>query len=170
MIHVALPSPAATASFGRALADCLSPPALVTLAGELGTGKTALVRAVFRRLGVREQVVSPSFTIAQSYYGNGGVCLHHLDLYRLSPGDDAALFPWEDYVGAGAITFVEWPEAADRQLPPADVCIRLYHEERRSRRAEISACASVEAELLSRLRAADLDARAAVSAVRGQEV
>ena len=74
------------------------PPALVTLRGELGTGKTTLVRDVLRALGVEGVVASPSFTLAQSYEGAGGLRLHHLDLYRLGRGADAALFAWEDYL------------------------------------------------------------------------
>ena len=76
----------ATGCLGRALGRLLRPPALVTLAGELGTGKTTLVRAAFGRRACAAPVVSPSFTIAQSYRGRRGLRLHHLDLYRLSAG------------------------------------------------------------------------------------
>ena len=81
------------------LAVALAPPALVTLRGDLGTGKTTLVREVLRALGVEGVVASPSFTLAQSYEGADGLRLHHLDLYRLSPGADAGLFAFDDYLG-----------------------------------------------------------------------
>ena len=57
------------------------------------------MREVLRARGVRGAVTSPSFTLAQSYRGRGGEALHHLDLYRLSPGADVDLFAWDDYLG-----------------------------------------------------------------------
>ena len=111
MLTATLNSPEATGVFAHLLAASLAPPALVTLRGELGTGKTTLVRDILRTLGVEGVVASPSFTLAQSYEGAGGLCLHHLDLYRLGPGADAALFAWEDYLDGSSLTFVEWPEA-----------------------------------------------------------
>ncbi len=155
MIGLALSSPAVTRRFGRSLAALLRPPALVTLAGELGTGKTTLVRAALRAFGVRGVVASPSFTLAQSYTGRGGLRLHHLDLYRLHPGADVELFAWEDYFGE-AITFVEWPEAGAAELPPADIDIRLAHDARASRRAEVRAVPAVERRLRVALAAAGI--------------
>ena len=147
MVHMHLDSPAATGRLGRALIHLLRPPALVTLAGELGTGKTTLVRAAFRAAGVPGPVVSPSFTIAQSYSGRRGLRLHHLDLYRLSPGADVELFAWDDYLTSDAITFVEWPEAGSHELPPADVRLTLYHDTPHSRWAEAEAGEALESAL-----------------------
>ena len=147
MVRVHLGSPAATGYLGRALIRLLRVPALVTLAGDLGTGKTTLVRGAFRAAGVRGPVVSPSFTIAQSYWGRGGLRLHHLDLYRLSPGADVELFAWDDYLTADALTFVEWPEAGSHELPPADVRLTLYHDTPRSRWAEAEGGEALESAL-----------------------
>jgi tRNA threonylcarbamoyladenosine biosynthesis protein TsaE len=147
MVRLHLDSPAATGSLGRAIVRLLRPPALVTLAGDLGTGKTTLVRAAFRAAGVRGPVVSPSFTIAQSYRGRRDLRLHHLDLYRLSPGADVELFAWDDYLTPDAVTFVEWPEAGSDQLPPADVRVTLYHDTPRRRWAEAEADAALEDKL-----------------------
>jgi tRNA threonylcarbamoyladenosine biosynthesis protein TsaE len=149
MVRVHLESPAATGRLGRALVRQLHAPALVTLAGELGTGKTTLVRAAFRAAGVREPVVSPSFTIAQSYSGRRGLRLHHLDLYRLSPGADVEFFAWDDYLTADALTFVEWPEAGSHELPPADVRLTLYHDTPHSRWAEAEADDRLESALVA---------------------
>jgi tRNA threonylcarbamoyladenosine biosynthesis protein TsaE len=135
MVSVHLASPVVTRRFGRVLAGLLRPPVVVTLQGELGTGKTTLVRAALRALGARGAITSPSFTMAQSYVGRGGTLLHHLDLYRLSPGDDAALFAWSDYLDGASIVFVEWPEAAATELPAADVAVSLAHETLTSRTA-----------------------------------
>ncbi len=139
MVAVHLASPVVTRRFGRVLAGLLRPPAVVTLQGELGTGKTTLVRAALRALGARGAITSPSFTMAQSYLGCGGTRLHHLDLYRLSPGDDASLFAWSDYLDGESIVFVEWPEAAAAELPAVDLGVFLAHETLTSRNASVLA-------------------------------
>src|SRR5512137_552068 len=105
MVSLTLASPAQTRKLARVLAAQLRPPALVTVEGDLGTGKTTLVREVLHARGVRGAITSPSFTLAQSYHGRDGELLHHLDLYRLSRGADAELFAWDDYLDPGAITF-----------------------------------------------------------------
>jgi len=161
MVAADLPSAAVTARFARTLAGVLRAPMVITLAGELGTGKTTVVRRVLRALGVREAVASPSFTLAQSYHGRGGLTLHHLDLYRLAPGDDVALFAWDDYLDGDALVFVEWPEAGESELPPADVALRLYHVSRVARRAEVTAAPALERALLAGLGAAAVAARRA---------
>ena len=144
MIALTLASPAQTRKLARVLAAQLRPPALVTIEGDLGTGKTTLVRAVLRARGVRGAVTSPSFTLAQSYHGRDGELLHHLDLYRLSRGADAELFAWDDYFGEDTITFVEWPAAGSDALPPADLRIELEHRTRGSRSARLSAAPAFE--------------------------
>jgi tRNA threonylcarbamoyladenosine biosynthesis protein TsaE len=135
MLSFTLTSPAQTRRFARALAALLVPPALITVEGDLGTGKTTLIREALRARGVRGAVASPSFTIAQSYRGRGGERLHHLDLYRLSAGAETELFAWDDYLGGDALTFVEWPAAGREALPPADVHLALEHRTRTSREA-----------------------------------
>ena len=145
MVTLTLASPAQTRKLARVLAVQLRPPALLTVEGDLGTGKTTLVREVLRARGVRGAITSPSFTLAQSYHGRGGELLHHLDLYRLSRGADAALFAWDDYLGPDAITFVEWPAAGSDALPPADVRIELEHRTPRSRTARLSGAEALEA-------------------------
>ena len=144
MVALTLASPAQTRRFAGVLARLLRPPALITIEGDLGTGKSTLVRAIMRARGVRGPVTSPSFTLAQSYHGREGERLHHLDLYRLSRGADAELFAWDDYLGADAITFVEWPAAGSDALPAPDVRIELDHRTRNSRAARISGEAAFE--------------------------
>ena len=157
MLRATLTSPEATGTFAHLLAERLAAPALVTLRGELGTGKTTLVRDVLRSLGVERIVASPSFTLAQSYEGNGGLRLHHLDLYRLGPGADAAMFAWDDYLDGSSITFIEWPEAGAAELPPADVDVVLGHRTLHSRSLELRAAPAVEEWLAPRMAAAGID-------------
>jgi tRNA threonylcarbamoyladenosine biosynthesis protein TsaE len=163
MIALTLASPAQTRRFARVLAGVLAPPALITVAGDLGTGKTTLVREVLRARGVRGAVTSPSFTLAQSYRGRGGERLHHLDLYRLSGGADVDLFAWDDYLGPDALTFVEWPAAGSGVLPEPDVRLELEHRTPRSRSASLHGPADLERAVAQ----AAADAGVAVTRHRG---
>lgn len=145
MVTLTLATPAQTRRLARLLAGLLRPPALVTVEGDLGTGKTTFVRAFLRARGVRGTITSPSFTIAQSYRGRGGEDLHHLDLYRLSRGADVDLFAWDDYVGPRSLTLIEWPAAGSEALPAPDVRLELEHRTPCSRSARLSAASDVEA-------------------------
>jgi tRNA threonylcarbamoyladenosine biosynthesis protein TsaE len=97
---------------------------VVTVAGELGSGKTTFVRGAARALDVTAPVTSPTFTIGNRYEGD--VSVSHLDLYRLEHVTDedwAALEPYfED-----SVVFVEWPEVAQAWLPAPRVAVRLEH-------------------------------------------
>jgi tRNA threonylcarbamoyladenosine biosynthesis protein TsaE len=113
-----------TAEAGAALARTLAPGAVVYVEGELGAGKTAFVRGAAQALGVRDQVTSPTFTVAHLYEGDDGP-VAHLDLYRsVSLGDEelADLEPYFDEVRA---TFIEWAARGAGMLPPPDVRVRL---------------------------------------------
>ncbi len=116
--------PAATEAVGAELVAELSPGDVVLVSGELGAGKTTLVRGAARALGVTDPVVSPTFTIGRRYAGR--VAVSHIDLYRLEglDGEDPALLA--DYLTPDAIAFVEWPEQAGIDLP-STVRIRLEH-------------------------------------------
>jgi len=141
----------------RALAEAMADTPVVLLNGARQTGKTTLVRDLLRTLGVEGVVASPSFTLAQSYDGHGGLRLHHLDLYRLGPGADAALFAWEDYLDGASLTFVEWPEAGAAELPPADVDVLLTHRTPESRGLELRAAPGLERALADEMTAAGIE-------------
>ena len=115
---------------------------VVTVAGELGSGKTTFVRGACRALGVTAPVTSPTFTIGHRYEGH--IAVSHLDLYRyegVSAADWGDLEPYFD----DAVVFVEWPEAGRSSLPPARVAVSIRHAGGDERRIEI---ASAEATLL----------------------
>ena len=115
---------------------------VVTVAGELGSGKTTFVRGACRALGVTAPVTSPTFTIGHRYEGH--ITVSHLDLYRyegVSAADWGDLEPYFD----DAVVFVEWPEAGRSSLPPARVAVSIRHAGGDERRIEI---ASAEATLL----------------------
>ena len=115
-----------TERVGAAVAAELRPGDVVTVSGELGTGKTTFVRGACRGLGVDGPVTSPTYTIGHRY--DGRVPVSHLDLYRfasVSPAEWGDLEPYFD----GAVVFVEWPEAAGDELPPVRLRARLAYTE-----------------------------------------
>ncbi len=130
-------SPAETEALGARIAARLEPGDVVLLSGDLGTGKTTLVRGACRALGVTGPVTSPTFTIGQRYEG-GRLPVSHLDLYRLQSleGEDPALL--EDYLGAGGVAFVEWPAAGAARLGRPALEVRLAHESEERRRIEVA--------------------------------
>lgn len=110
-------SAAETERLGADLAGHLAPGDVVLIDGELGTGKTTFVRGAARALGVTEPVTSPTFTIGQRYPAADPVAfVSHVDLYRLASLRDEDPDLLADYIGADTITFVEWPEAGEREI------------------------------------------------------
>ena len=128
-------SAAATERIGAELAAGLRPGDVVLVSGELGAGKTTLIRGACRALGVKGPVTSPTFTIGQRYEGDYPIS--HLDLFRLESleGEDPGLI--DDYLTADAVAFLEWPEAAEPQLEGPTLRIRIRHEGGDARSIEI---------------------------------
>jgi tRNA threonylcarbamoyladenosine biosynthesis protein TsaE len=103
----------------------LRPGDLVLLRGDLGAGKTTLVRAIARELGVEGPITSPTFTVAQRYRGDVEVA--HVDAYRLGGPDDEEAELLRAAVGSDAIAFVEWPDAILAALPEPCLELELQH-------------------------------------------
>ena len=97
------------------LAATLHPGDVVALAGELGAGKTAFVRAVVRALHGREEAASPTFTFRHRYEGEPPV--EHLDLYRLGDPAEAVELGLEEAFDGRSVVLVEWPERLPQLLP-----------------------------------------------------
>jgi tRNA threonylcarbamoyladenosine biosynthesis protein TsaE len=130
-VEVESSSPEQTEEVGARLAEGLAPGDVVTVSGELGTGKTTLVRGACRALGVEGPVTSPTYTIGHRYEGSPDVS--HLDLYRFTAVSQAEWGDLEPYFD-DAVVFVEWPEAAGAGLPPVRAAVRLEHLDEQSRR------------------------------------
>ena len=128
MIERALPDAAATERLGAQLARAVpwtAPRALTTyLQGELGAGKTTLVRGLLRELGVSGTVRSPSYTLLETYECAGHRVLH-LDLYRLAGSADVAGLGLRDELDPGVLLLIEWPERAAGSLPRPDLSVSL---------------------------------------------
>ena len=103
-----LASEAATAHFGRRIAEGLRPGDAVLLSGELGAGKTTLARAILSGLGVTETVPSPTFTLVQTYE-TAHMPVHHFDLYRIESPSEMTELGLDDALDEG-VALIEWPE------------------------------------------------------------
>ncbi len=99
-----------TEALGEELAKDLRPGEVLALYGELGSGKTALVRGLCRGLGLHDHVTSPTFTIVNEYASGGRLPLFHFDMYRLGSADELFDIGWEDYLDRGGVCCVEWSE------------------------------------------------------------
>jgi tRNA threonylcarbamoyladenosine biosynthesis protein TsaE len=134
--------PAETESLGAELAGILDDGDLVLVLGELGSGKTTLVRGAARALGVSDPVTSPTFSIGHRYAG-GTVTVSHLDLYRLASleREDPELLA--DYLGPGRIAFVEWPEQGSAELAGARMRVTLSHGGGDRRRIDVDELAEL---------------------------
>jgi tRNA threonylcarbamoyladenosine biosynthesis protein TsaE len=129
-------SAAETEAFGARIAARLQPGDVVLLSGDLGAGKTTLIRGACRALGVTGPVTSPTFTIGQRYEG-GRLPVSHLDLYRLQSLEDEDPALLDDYLRRDGVAFIEWPGAGEGELGRPALEVRLAHVGEQSRRIEV---------------------------------
>jgi tRNA threonylcarbamoyladenosine biosynthesis protein TsaE len=131
-------SPAQTEALAAELAARLRVGDVVTVSGELGTGKTTFVRGACTALGVAEPVTSPTYTIGHRYHGARAM-VSHLDLYRFQGVSAAEWGDLEPYFD-DSIAFVEWPEAGEGVLPAPRYAVHLDHAGEGRRRVTIAEC------------------------------
>ncbi|MGD8571955.1 MAG: tRNA (adenosine(37)-N6)-threonylcarbamoyltransferase complex ATPase subunit type 1 TsaE [Gammaproteobacteria bacterium] len=123
-----LPDEAATLAFGGQLARQLTAGCVVYLHGDLGAGKTTLVRGLLQAMGHEGRVKSPTYTLVEDYRV-GELSLFHFDLYRLADPEELEYLGMRDYFNDTSIVLIEWPERGGDYLPGADLDIHLaYHE------------------------------------------
>jgi len=126
-IDIELPDEAATLDLGARLAGAGMPSGLIFLHGELGAGKTTLVRGFLRALGHAGIVKSPTYTLIEPYE-LGGRQIYHLDIYRLNSAAELDDLGVRDLLGASNTLLVEWPQRAQGALGQADIEIFLAHQ------------------------------------------
>lgn len=115
-----------TTAFGRTLIDLLAPPKLVLLRGDLGAGKTTLVKGIAAAFdaAAEEDVTSPTFTLVHEYRGPHAN-LYHIDLYRVDTPRELETLGLDDFIGEKSILLIEWGEKFPRFVRERDVEIRL---------------------------------------------
>jgi len=118
-----LPDAAATEQLGAQLAASVTP-AVVYLVGDLGAGKTTLVRGLIHALDYSGKVRSPTYTLVESYACEP-VPVFHLDLYRLADAEELEWLGLRDLLAERALLVIEWPERGSGVLPPADLTVYM---------------------------------------------
>jgi tRNA threonylcarbamoyladenosine biosynthesis protein TsaE len=111
---------------GEAIGRRLKPGEILTFEGDLGAGKTTLVQAVAKGLGVSGPATSPTYALVHRYQGTRGP-VFHLDCFRLRSPDEAADLDWEGLLAEGDAILVEWPERAGSWIPQPSRRFRLSH-------------------------------------------
>ena len=106
--------------------------------GEMGSGKTTVIKALCKQLGVKEKALSPSFALVHEYHGDDLV--YHLDLYRLNTLEEALAIGIEEYLASGNYCFIEWSERIIPLLPPETVMVHIEVTGENSRTLKISGC------------------------------
>ncbi len=128
----ALPDERATVGLGTALAAAIAEASaairtqglVISITGQLGAGKTSLIRAALRSLGVTGAIKSPSFALVEPYVVSS-LDFYHFDFYRLADPEEFSLAGFRELFGPASVCLIEWPEKAGRYLPAADLQIAL---------------------------------------------
>ncbi len=150
MIDVIIPNADSQEAFGRRLAGLLPDRCLVFLHGDLGTGKTSLVRGILRGLGHQGAVRSPTYTLIEPYE-LGERTAFHLDLYRLADPRELDYLGLRDLFAEDSLVFVEWAERGAAAMPPADLEICLAHVPAGGRALSIDAGSAIGAQVVAAL-------------------
>jgi tRNA threonylcarbamoyladenosine biosynthesis protein TsaE len=122
-----LPDAAATEGCGARIAPLLAGGMIVTLQGDLGAGKTTLVRGLLRACGVEGPIKSPTYALVE-HYPVSSLYFYHFDFYRFMTPDDWDAAGFAEYFRDDAVCIVEWPERAGDRLPQADLALSLAYE------------------------------------------
>ena len=133
---------AATGVLGGALASSLTPGTVVWLEGDLGAGKTTLVRGLLRALGYEGPVKSPTYTLVEVYVVSS-IYWYHFDFYRFTDPEEFADAGLDEYFRDDAVCLVEWPDKAEGFVPVPDIVLRLCFPSERTesgRHVDVLAC------------------------------
>ncbi|MBZ0203543.1 MAG: tRNA (adenosine(37)-N6)-threonylcarbamoyltransferase complex ATPase subunit type 1 TsaE [Ignavibacteria bacterium] len=116
-----------TQKFGFELAKSLNPGSIVAMFGDLGSGKTQIVKGVCNALGVKQTVNSPTFIIVNEYTASDSKLIYHFDLYRMRSLDEILEMGFKEYLDENSIVLIEWPEKVEDILPANAVKIHIAH-------------------------------------------
>ena len=120
-----LDRPEAAATTAAAMLAAFPQARVFTFEGPLGAGKTTLIKALCKLLGVESGMGSPSFAIVNEYATNSSETIYHFDLYRLKKAQELEGIGFTEYVDSGRYCFIEWPEMAVPLLPPGTVSVTV---------------------------------------------
>ena len=117
-------TPEETLEIGRTIGAKCKSGTVVSLRGSLGAGKTVIAKGVAEALGIKDAIVSPTFTLIQEYQGTQ-LQLFHMDLYRLSGTDEFEMIGGEEMLYGKAVVLIEWSEKIEEMLPDGTVFITI---------------------------------------------
>jgi tRNA threonylcarbamoyladenosine biosynthesis protein TsaE len=155
IVHTRTPSE--TIRLGKRIGRLLDPGDIVALIGELGTGKTHLIKGLAAGAGIKDSsyVSSPSFTLIHEY--SGKVPFYHIDLYRLGSEKEAEELGLEECLGGTGIAAIEWADKIPSLLPGERLLIRLSYVDERSRSIKLSGTGRHYEDIVESLNAAERD-------------
>ena len=149
-ISIELKDEQSTQHLGELIAKYLQAPLICYLQGDLGVGKTRIVRAIIQSLGYSGNVKSPTYTLVEPYQLET-VTVYHFDLYRLSDPEELDYLGIRDYFDEQSICFIEWPDKGKGWLADADISIFLEYLGE-GRRCQITAQTKAGTILLNKLK------------------
>lgn len=136
--------------FAKICANHLNYPLTITLSGEIGAGKTTIVRALLKALKVNETIKSPTFSLIETYKFSNFV-INHFDLYRISHPEELEYIGFRDYFSHNSVNFIEWPQRAGEFLPVVDIASDLIIPQTAGRELSLSAETKTGIEFLKKL-------------------
>lgn len=150
--EIELKDPESTIRFGKVLGSCAGPGQVIALIGELGAGKTTLVKAIARGAGISndDMVSSPSYTLINEYYGR--IPIYHFDLYRLEGAGDIEELGYVEYLEGEGLSLIEWADMAPQMLPPEYLEVKIEITGDESRKISLTAKGDIYKRIVSRLK------------------
>ncbi len=123
MIKIQTHSYEETVEFGKKIGAVLESGDIISLSGDLGTGKTAFTNGIAKSLGIKSYITSPTFTLVNEY--EGLIPLYHFDVYRISDPDEMFDIGFDEYINGKGITIIEWGEQIEDILPEDIIKIEI---------------------------------------------
>lgn len=134
--HIKSGSPEETQAIGLRLAAQIPKNTAIALYGDLAAGKTTLIQGICRGLHADQEATSPTFTLINEYHAD--IPVFHFDCYRIKHPDEIIMLGFEEYLEAGGIVLIEWPEKITRHLPDERMEMFLSYVDRHTRNIEIA--------------------------------
>ena len=139
-----------TESLGKIIAKSMEKGTLICLDGDLGVGKTALTQFIAKEFGVKEYIVSPTFTIIKEY--NGKLPFYHMDVYRIGSEEDMYDLGWDEYIYSEGVTVIEWSDLIEGILPEERINIEIKRIDDDKREINIKGKGTVYEKLIKELK------------------